>query len=540
VGAHRWAPALGELCAGHGLRCKPPAGAQEELDATLEAAGLAPVVHQAPFYGDAADVPERPPVWAGLEFRVPSAAAGHLPPFRPGAPRPPPRRPGGPAGAAAAAPRALALCPAARPPTRAETDAWLDAQSGAAPAGGGGAAGSGGASGAGFRMDPNTGRLIPGHAAGGGGGGDGGTQGSPGVSLLETPPLGSARSAGRRAAPPTAPSRLRFATQPAAPGAALAATQADEPVRRCAAPLHREQSRVRSSCLWPLCAPHLMTVSKPLLLALWARLDLETLGTALCCCLVARAHVRARVLQGGACRAPPLSARGGAQAFKPPSPKYDERSFFHDAPHHPYAAGAMAGTPWATPLRAGPPAGSGSPASGVIGPRDRAPEASAGSDSAHAGGGGVASAPVLRALASAASSHADETRGEAAAAAQPQARAAAAARAPAPQGAGAEEAAPAARAAPRARGASQITPPSAAPGSGGATPVSQAGFRRVVPGKGQGMTLLSVEVHAESRCAAPAAGAGAPALPSGVLMSGAHGSPNNSCLMQREREHTEA
>jgi hypothetical protein len=252
-------------------------------------------VHQAPFYDNPADVPERPPVWAGLEFRVPSADACHLPPFRPGAPRPPPRRPDGPAGAAAAAPRALALCPAACPPTRAETDAWLDAQRGAAPAGGGGAASAGGAAGAGFRMDPNTGRLIPGHAAGGGGGGDGGTQGSPGASLLETPPLGSARSAGRRAAPPTAPSRLRFATQPGAPGAEPAATQADEPVRRRAALSHREQSRAHSSRLWPPCALHVTNVSKPLLLALRARPDLETPSTAQCRCLLARPHVRARV-----------------------------------------------------------------------------------------------------------------------------------------------------------------------------------------------------------------------------------------------------
>ena len=54
----------------------------------------------------------------------------------------------------------------------------------------------------------------------------------------------------------------------------------------------------------------------------------------------------------------------------------------------------------------------------------------------------------------------------------------------------------------RARWTSQITPPSPAGGSdGGVTPVSQAGFRRLVPGKGQGLTLLSVEVHADTRCA---------------------------------------
>ena len=46
---------------------------------------------------------------------------------------------------------------------------------------------------------------------------------------------------------------------------------------------------------------------------------------------------------------------------------------------------------------------------------------------------------------------------------------------------------------------SQITPPSPASGMSGPTPVSQAGFRRLVPGKGQQLTLLSVEVHADTR-----------------------------------------
>lgn len=51
---------------------------------------------------------------------------------------------------------------------------------------------------------------------------------------------------------------------------------------------------------------------------------------------------------------------------------------------------------------------------------------------------------------------------------------------------------------------SQITPPSPGlGGSGGATPLSQAGFkqRRCVAGKGQQLTLLSLELHAECRCA---------------------------------------
>ena len=48
---------------------------------------------------------------------------------------------------------------------------------------------------------------------------------------------------------------------------------------------------------------------------------------------------------------------------------------------------------------------------------------------------------------------------------------------------------------------SQITPPSPVTGVSGPTPVSQAGFRRLVPGKGQQLTLLSIEVHADTRYA---------------------------------------
>ncbi|KAK9829480.1 hypothetical protein WJX72_006119 [[Myrmecia] bisecta] len=46
---------------------------------------------------------------------------------------------------------------------------------------------------------------------------------------------------------------------------------------------------------------------------------------------------------------------------------------------------------------------------------------------------------------------------------------------------------------------SQITPPSPAAGASGPTPLSQAGFKRLVAGKGQQLTLLSVEVHADCR-----------------------------------------
>jgi hypothetical protein len=49
---------------------------------------------------------------------------------------------------------------------------------------------------------------------------------------------------------------------------------------------------------------------------------------------------------------------------------------------------------------------------------------------------------------------------------------------------------------------SQISAPSSGVGSDCATPVSQAGYRRLVPGKGQNLTLLSIEVQADTRQAA--------------------------------------
>ena len=54
---------------------------QAEVDATLAEQGVPPVVHPPPFYGDPADVPERPPIIAGVQFRVPSTALGDLKPF---------------------------------------------------------------------------------------------------------------------------------------------------------------------------------------------------------------------------------------------------------------------------------------------------------------------------------------------------------------------------------------------------------------------------------------------------------------------------
>ena len=84
------------------------------------------------------------------------------------------------------------------------------------------------------------------------------------------------------------------------------------------------------------------------------------------------------------------------------------------------------------------------------------------------------------------------------------------------------------------RWTSQITPPSPAV-RGEATPVSQSGFRRLVPGKGQNLTLLSIELHADTRYAFCTASMGTLAreqtLRCCCIVCGRH-SPHNAILME--------
>ena len=54
---------------------------QRELDVSMEEQAILPIIHPEPFYGNPADVPDRPVVFAGLEFKVPSSAVGNLPLF---------------------------------------------------------------------------------------------------------------------------------------------------------------------------------------------------------------------------------------------------------------------------------------------------------------------------------------------------------------------------------------------------------------------------------------------------------------------------
>lgn len=57
------------------------ARAQARLDASLAGLGVPRIVHTQPFFGDPSDAPRRPTRSAGLEFRIPTAAASELPPF---------------------------------------------------------------------------------------------------------------------------------------------------------------------------------------------------------------------------------------------------------------------------------------------------------------------------------------------------------------------------------------------------------------------------------------------------------------------------
>ena len=54
---------------------------QAELDVSMAQQGILPIIHPEAFYSNAADVPDRPVVFAGLQFKVPSSSVGNLPLF---------------------------------------------------------------------------------------------------------------------------------------------------------------------------------------------------------------------------------------------------------------------------------------------------------------------------------------------------------------------------------------------------------------------------------------------------------------------------
>ncbi|BDA47990.1 probable DNA polymerase zeta catalytic subunit [Coccomyxa sp. Obi] len=418
-------------------RARPPT--QQELDNTMLAEGVPAVVHQPAFYGRPEDVPQRPAVWAGLEFKVPSGATSALPPFRAGSRSAAAVVQKGKANRQQQPGRIYAMTPVQLPPSRAETDAWLEAERDALLASqhshGSTSKGKSGSAASNkeqaFGMDANTGRLLP-----GGGQGGTGSQDSGGSDLLETPALCSMPSQHRRA---PGPSRLRIATQQSADGAPA---DADEEEIRPASPKYDERSFFYTT---PKLNPARPAFQRQQPTTPWATPTL--------------------LPQPQAAQSP----SGAASAASPAA----------QARHSPQQVPDTPVTPAANIRRALPPPPN---FSGQIVHNARPAPDSSDSSAAHH----VAAAPAAAAIdkllgapdAQALAAPADVTPVQEAGANVPQ------------QGPKAHAANP---------WTSQITAPSPAAGSAGATPVSQSGFRRLVAGKGQNLTLLSIEVHADTR-----------------------------------------
>lgn len=54
---------------------------QAELDARLSLLDVPPVVANRPHYGNSEDRPSKPPVFSGIQYRLPTNSVGELPPF---------------------------------------------------------------------------------------------------------------------------------------------------------------------------------------------------------------------------------------------------------------------------------------------------------------------------------------------------------------------------------------------------------------------------------------------------------------------------
>ena len=187
---------------------------------------------------------------------------------------------------------------------------------------------------------------------------------------------------------------------------------------------------------------------------------------------------------------------------RPASPKYDESTFFYSNPFGPLSLGQR---PHPTPAAAAAAAAGTPLLSG-------GPSSQQGPGSQGGGGGGGGSQPTPRSssqpkaslLKTALKGGSRRRASEVDAAPAPKRVGFSAAQA-AEAVAGGEKAAASGGTAPaaaRQRGlaafVSQLS--GASPlGSAGATPLSQSGFKRTVAGKGQQLTLLCAEVHAECR-----------------------------------------
>lgn len=453
--------------------------------------GVLPIVHQGAHYSNRGHVPARAPVFAGKEFRVPCTASAELPVFsnvmekarvlfkqkenRGNSIR-----------------GVIAFTPVRKSPSRAETDSWLASYFvvGRGNSNSGGASGKRSGSGAGFIMDPNTGKLVSveagGKAAAGGGG-----------SAETSQPLSGGGSAGDLLGTPS-----------------LASIPSSDPRKRLKS-LHQKQQHQQQQRVY----------STP---------EVELLG-----------GVKSNSLGGGG------GGDGGGKSIvegeesgqkevgneeeqqeymRPPSPKYDEASFFYNNPFISDAApsfrgGGGSGASGArsrlsmqgrnNPIAAGtsPALGSNNPQGNFTGqqraygqqqqpmstrksalkPQQQAVLLEASQGSKDAAGVGAEERKSKKSVAF--TPEEDHNVAPAVAAA------AVPAAAPERAAAAAEEIPiKATKPKPKARSqfVSQITPPSLGGGKT-ATPSSQLGFKRVIAGKGQGLTLASIEVHADCR-----------------------------------------
>ncbi|DBA81937.1 hypothetical protein WJX77_000726 [Trebouxia sp. C0004] len=399
-------------------RYKQHAPTQSELDKSMAEQSILPIIHPEAFYGNPEDVSDRPVVFAGLEFKVPSSAVGNLPLFTrdnvPGGTGPMARlkaaasiqqqlQPSHPT----APTQLFKHVPARLPPSQYAINDWLDgdkpthAALAVAAVASATSTAAQAAAGSGFVMDANTGRLVPLQASA--------TQNSEedvASSLLGTPYMATQASHPRP--PMTIPRRL------------------------ATAPYHQKEQEEE-------------------------------------------------------------------EEVRPASPKYDERSFFYTTPaaFKPAALSGRPQTQWATEGT-------------FLGPALHVAHHSTFSSQA---------AELQQQQQQQQSEHVQKTSANQNAAGEQKGSGAMAPPVPRPavfQGNRANAPA-AAAAAGKVAGSgaatgvggpnnrhrqglvSQITPPSPVSGVSGPTPVSQAGFRRLVPGKGQQLTLLSIEVHADTR-----------------------------------------
>lgn len=55
---------------------------QAELESSMAEHGVPPIVAARPYYGDPSDAPARPPIFSGVQYKLPTASVSELRPFR--------------------------------------------------------------------------------------------------------------------------------------------------------------------------------------------------------------------------------------------------------------------------------------------------------------------------------------------------------------------------------------------------------------------------------------------------------------------------